>query len=112
MKAKLLIGYVLLGLSVAAVSCVVTTEKPADSVPPPAPPPPPPPPAPTPTVTASAPPVEPTPTATTTATASASAEPPAQPPRKHGLKAPKAVGAAAVDGGTGDAGTTTADGGT
>ena len=107
MQRKLLVGYVLLGISVAAVSCVVTTEKPADSVPPPAPPPPPP--APTPTVTAEPAPTattpEPAATATTTATTPApSASVPPGPPKRSELKAAKK--APPLDGGT-----TTSDGG-
>jgi len=47
MKARLLMGYMLVGLATVFAGCVVTTEKPADSSPPPAPPPPVPTPAPT-----------------------------------------------------------------
>jgi hypothetical protein len=40
MKVRLLIGCLLLALAAVAAGCVITTEKPADSIPPPVPPPP------------------------------------------------------------------------
>jgi hypothetical protein len=76
MKAKLLIGCLLLGLAAFAAGCVVTTEKPADSSPPPVPPPPPPAPTPAP-IAAEAPPADepaPVPTAAGSVAPSASEE--------------------------------------
>jgi hypothetical protein len=76
MQARLLMGYMLVGLATGFAGCVVTTEKPADSSPPPAPPPP-----------------IPTPVPTETAAPAPSADPDAGPApewKQEGeLKAPK-----------------------
>lgn len=113
MKAKELVGATLIGVSAIAVGCVITTEKPADSSPPPTPPPPAPvaapvasAPAPTPAPTPAPVPVVEAPDAAAPApmadgAAAVDAGPAAAPaaPKKHGLGNRKPDGTAA-DGGS------------
>ena len=103
MRARLVIGCLLLGLGAIGAGCVVTTEKPADSSPPPVPPPPLPAPPPAPAATEAPPPVaeEPAPVPTTVPSAGADVDAGAAPAwNRNSEKSPKRDAGAATDGGS------------